>query len=72
VSARTRKPSRVELAVYEIEHCGRGYAVKREGDVLLISHRDFAKPLQVRAARLRVGTIVAALEGYREAVGGAP
>jgi hypothetical protein len=62
--------SRVEQAIYEIEHCGAGYSCRRNGTVLEITHADFAKPLQISVGRLKPSTVVAALEGYREAITG--
>jgi hypothetical protein len=64
-----RLPSKIEQAIYEIEHSPAGYRVQREGQVLVIAHPSFSQPLRVSAGKLRPSSIVAALEAYRQAIG---
>jgi hypothetical protein len=60
--------TKVEQIIYEIEHSPAGYTVRREGTILHISHSSFARPLPISIGRFRPGTIIAALDGYREAI----
>jgi hypothetical protein len=61
-----KRLDRIERVIAEIRAAG--YAVKRDGMVVLISHPRFSKPLPMSLAKLRPGMIAPALDAYRKAL----
>jgi hypothetical protein len=59
---------RTERVLAEIRAAG--YAVERDGMVVLISHPRFSRPLPMSIAKLHPGKIVPALDAYRRALTG--
>jgi hypothetical protein len=57
---------RIERVIAEIRAAG--YAVKRDGMVVLISHPRFSKPLPMSIAKLRPAKVVPGLDAYRKAL----